>query len=113
VTDRSYNKIDSVVLVSKQSGIYKNEKGMVYFFKYRVKKEDDWKIGISGLQPEKETALSSNNYLTSMTDKKLKEDKPANEQFQEQLKRLLFTAHKSAKNFYDNNRYDYRYFDQD
>ena len=38
-----------------------------------------------------------------MTDKKLKEDKPANEQFQEQLKRLLFTSHKSAKNFYETN----------
>ncbi len=113
VADKSYNKIDSVVLISKQPGVYKNEKGTVYFFKYRVKKEDEWKIGISGLQPEKEKELSSNNYLTSMTDKKLKEDKPANEQFQEQLKRLLFTAHKSAKNFYDSDRYDYRYFDQD
>ncbi len=113
VSDKNYNKIDSVVLVSKQHTAYKNEKGTVYFFKYRVKKGDDWKIGISGLQPEKERELSSTNYLTSMTDKKLKEDKPANEQFQEQLKRLLFTSHKSAKNFYDSDRYDYRYFNED
>ena len=113
VVDKSYNKIDSVVFVSRQTASYKNEKGMVYFFKYRVKKEDDWKIGISGLQPEKEKELSSTNKLTSMTDKKLKEDKPADEQFQEQLKRLLFNTHKSAKNFFDGGRYDYRYFDQD
>lgn len=113
VAEKNFNKIDSVVLVSKQPAAYKNEKGTVYFFKYRVKKEDDWKIGISGLQPEKETAINSNTSLTAMTDKKLKEDKPVNEQFQEQLKRLLFNAHKSAKNFYDSDRYNYRYFNED
>jgi hypothetical protein len=113
VQQKNYAKIDSVIFISKQTATYKNEKGMVYFFKYRVKKEDDWKMGISGLQPLKLTVLSSNHDLTSMTDKKLKEDKPANEQFQEQLKRLLFLSHKSAKNFYSNEQYNYRYFNED
>jgi len=63
----------------------------------------------SSIQPEKETALSCNNDLTAMTDKKLKEDKPVDDQFQQQLKRLIFNSHKSAKNFFESNRYDYQY----
>jgi hypothetical protein len=105
--DKSFDKVDSVVLMGKQKAAYKDKKGTVYFFKYRVKKDDDWKIGISGLQPENETEVSSDDKLCSMTDKKLKEDKPVDEQFQEQLKKLLFNFHPSARNFYEfNNRYN-------
>ena len=45
-----------------------------------------------------------------MTDKRLREDKPQNEQFQEQLKKILFSFHKSAKNFFeaDGNSYHYK-----
>ena len=103
--DKNFSKVDSVVLTGKQPAAYKHKKGTVYFFKYRVKKDDDWKIGISGLQPENETEVSSNDNLCSMTDKKLKEGEPVDEQFQEQLKRLLFAFHPSARNFYESNRY--------
>jgi hypothetical protein len=109
--DKSFDKVDSVVLMGKQKTAYKNKKGTVYFFKYRVKKDDDWKIGISGLQPENETEVNGDDKLSSMTDKKLKEDKPADEQFQEQLKKLLFNFHPSARNFYEFNRYNYNYRD--
>lgn len=112
VMDKGYEKIDSIALVCKRSASYKNKKGFVYFFKYRVKKEDGWKIGISGLQPENENEAGSNDKLTNMTDKKIKEDKPIEEQFQEQLKKLLFAFHPSAKNFYEYGRYgnyNYRY----
>lgn len=110
--DKSFNKVDSVVLMGKQNAGYKGKKGTVYFFKYRVKKDDDWKIGISGLQPENETEVGSDNKICSMTDKKLKEEKPALEQFQEQLKKILFNFHPSARNFYETSRYgnyNYRY----
>jgi hypothetical protein len=110
--DKSFDKVDSVILVGKQITSYETKKGVVYFFKYRVKKDDDWKIGISGLQPENESEVNSDNNLSTMTDKKLKDDKPEAEQFQEQLKKLLFNTHPSAKNFYEYNsygNYDYRY----
>lgn len=110
--EKSFNKIDSVVLVGKQPAAYNNKKGTVYFFKYRVKKDDDWKIGISGLQPENENEVNGDNKLSTMTDKKLKEEKPADEQYQEQLKKILYNFHPSARNFYEFNRYgnyDYRY----
>ncbi|MBL0355864.1 MAG: TraB/GumN family protein [Chitinophagaceae bacterium] len=109
VQDKGYKKIDSILLVSKQPTGYNNKKGIVYFFKYRVKKDDDWKIGISGLQPENEKEVSSDDKLTRMTEKKLKDDKPEQEQFQEQLKKLLFNFHPSAKNFFDTERYNVRY----
>ena len=35
-----------------------------------------------------------------MTEKKIKKDEPLDEQLQKQLKKLLFTFHKSGENFY-------------
>ena len=103
--DRGYDKVDSVVFIKKQVTGYRDKKGVVYFFKYRVKKEDDWKIGISGLQPEDETAVGSDDHLTSMTDKKLKEDEPMDEQLQKLLKKLLFSLSRSGKYFFTTSNY--------
>ena len=72
MADKNYNKVDSIVFIKKQPAAYLDKKGVVYFFKYRVKKEDDWKIGISGLQPADEKNIFTDDKLTSMTDKKIK-----------------------------------------
>ena len=107
VAQNEKNKIDSVVFINKIPTALKQKKGMLYFFKYRIKKTDDWKIGISGLQPINENELSSNDDLSLLTDKKLKEYEPQEEQLNLQLKKLLFGLHKSAKNFFSNdNAYD-------
>jgi hypothetical protein len=98
--DKDYHKIDSLVFLSRRHIGYMGKKGMVYFFKYRVKKDDDWKIGISGLQPDNEKEVSSNDQLVTMTDKKLKADEPQEQQLQAQLKKLLFNLHKSGKYFF-------------
>jgi len=105
VADKDYEKIDSVVYLNRQVVAYGNKKGLVYFFKYRVKKEDDWKIGISGLQPENENEISSDDKLTSMTEKKIKSDEPLDEQLQKLLKKMLFGFHKSGKIFYGTDDY--------
>jgi hypothetical protein len=57
-------------------------------------------MGISGLQPEDLKKVSCDNNLVALTNKKIKKDKPVLEQFGEQLKRLLFSKHKSAVSFY-------------
>ena len=81
----------------------------MYFFKYRVKKEDDWKMGISGLQPENEREIFTDSRLTSMTEKKLKKDEPEDTQFMNQLKRKLFSLYPGGRNFFSNNNSgDYR-----
>ena len=92
-------------MFKKQLITCRDKKGMVYFFKYRVRKEDDWKIGISGLQPEDEQRTGSDDKLVSMTGVKIKSDEPLDDQLQKQLKKILFSFHKSGKNFYGRNDY--------
>jgi hypothetical protein len=108
VKEKESNKLDSVAFITKQLTAIDGKNGWVYFFKYRVKKGDDWKIGISGMQPENEKEVNSNSDLVTMTDKKLKKDEPVNDQLQQQLKKLLFASHKSGKMFYGSS-YGYGY----
>lgn len=92
--------LDSIVFIKKIETIANNEKGMVYFFKYRIKKEDEWKIGMSGLQPLDSNETSVNDDLTFATNKTLIEYEPLDEQLNKQLKRILFSLHKSARYFF-------------
>jgi hypothetical protein len=99
---KDYSTLDSIVFIRKEPASYLDKKGMVYYFKYRVKKEDDWKIGISGLQPLDEKSISTDDKITVMTEKKIKPEEPLDEQLQSQLKKRLFTFYKSGRNFYGN-----------
>ncbi len=101
-------KIDSVLFIKKSRASIKGESGMVYFFKYRVKKTEDWKIGISGLQPFAENELSSNNELAVLTDKKLLITEPIADQLETQLKKQVFPFYNSGKNFFKNDK-NYQY----
>jgi hypothetical protein len=83
----------------------------VYFFKYKIKKDDDWLIGISGPQPGNLKEVSTNDMLTSMTNEKLTDDKPATEQFNNQLQRLVLKLHKSAAHFFENDESAYDNYD--
>jgi hypothetical protein len=104
VKERENGKLDSITFIKKEPTAYLNRKGVVYYFKYRVNKEDDWKIGISGLQPINEKNILTDDILTTMTDVKIKDNEPLDEQLQMQLKKRLFSFHKSAKNFYGYSR---------
>ena len=108
-SEKNYGDIDSVSLLSKSRVTYLHKNGWVYFFKYRIKKGDDWKIGISGLQPLKLMEVSSDDRLAVLTDKKLQKSIPLEPQLQEQLKKILFTFHKSGKNFFDADDTGYRF----
>ncbi len=106
--DKQYEKFFDIQLVGKEQVKLKNQSGYVYFFKYKMKKEDDWKIGISGIQPDDLKKISSDDKLVSMTDKKINQEDPELEQFQKQLKRLIFSLRRSASNFYrDKSNYGY------
>jgi len=105
LADKSYDKVDSVAFIKKQPAAYLDKKGVVYFFKYRVNKEDDWKIGISGLQADDEKNILTDDKLTSMTDKKIKKDESLDEQLQNQLKKILFSFQSCARKFYGYSNY--------
>ena len=92
---------DSIVYLDKQHLTIQNKRGNVYFFKYRFKKDEEWKIGISGLQPEKPGEISTDSTFVKLTDKRIKEDSSLDEQLQQQLKRLIYANRKSSKSFYE------------
>lgn len=102
-------KMDSVVFLKKMKAGIKGESGVVYFFKYRIKKADDWKIGFSGLQPLKENTPSSNDELSYLTDKKLIATEPLDDQLNLQLRKVVFGYFNSSRNFYrsEQNYLDY------
>lgn len=103
--DREYEKFFDVQMVGKKQVKVKNRSGYVYFFKYKLKREDDWKIGISGIQPHDSTQISSDNTLVNMTDKKINAEDPQSEQFEKQLKRLIYSLRRSSTYFYRDNSY--------
>lgn len=105
LNDKSLEKFNAIELVGKRLIEVKNKKGYVYFFKYKVKKDDEWKIGISGLQPADVKEVSSNDDLVKMTEKKLKNDEPVFEQYDKKLKQLLFSLRKSAAYFFNDRDY--------
>ncbi len=101
VMQNEYDKMDSVAYLKKQHASIKGKAGQLYFFKYRIRKTDDWKIGISGMQPLKEIELSSNDDLAALTDKKLLLNEPLDEQLDRELKKIIFSYYNSSKNFYN------------
>ncbi|MGC4104528.1 TraB/GumN family protein [Ferruginibacter sp.] len=120
VSASSYDKYDTLALLDKVPVTYKNKKGVVYFFKYKNKKEEKkWKILSFGMQPEnaKEfdddnddfTSSSSYSYYRSSSNK-LDETKPVKEQLQQLMKTMLNKMHSSAAQFYGN---DYDSDDKD
>lgn len=105
--DKEYEKFFDIQLVGKKHVQVKNRSGYVYLFRYKLKREDEWKIGLSGIQPDTATEVSSNDLLVRMTEKKISPDEPEMEQFEKQLKRLVYSLRRSSTNFYRDNRNGY------
>jgi hypothetical protein len=126
IDSKTYGRPDSVVFLDKLPAKFKSEQGYVYFFKYKQRKDDlVWKIATAGLiskDPKhfeiEDTAISKkpviykNGFLsynelydlTFFTDTKLMADQPLSEQLDKQLKIMLYSHRKSAKEFYSVSR---------
>jgi uncharacterized protein YbaP (TraB family) len=94
---------ENIQLVDKRIVHFKGSKGYVYYFKYKVRKDDDWQMGLSGLQPLNRKEVSTDPLFLRLTGKKIKTDTPVADQFDQQLKYLVFSKRKSALSFYLNN----------
>jgi hypothetical protein len=111
-----YEKYDTLSLLDKLPVVYNNKKGVVYFFKYKNRKEEkSWKIVSYGMQPENINEFNSDNYeFTSANiyyygkneERKLDETMPVKKQLQQLLKIMLYKMHSSAAQFYDNDDVD-------
>jgi hypothetical protein len=106
----SYRKPDTLVYLQRLPVEHHGKKGYVYFFKYRVKKEDlGWKIAMAGIVSEKEDQYFMDETdkddvrvysFSELTNTRLDEDEPVEGQLWKQLKREMYSKRKSAANFY-------------
>ena len=121
LSEKSYDKPDSLVYVDRMPATIKSKKGFVYFFKYKKKKDDaGWKLASAGLVPEDPRVFSfeakpvtGNEYsiyrrqspdaydLTGFSNTKLNDDDPLSEQLGKELRRLVYSHRKSAREFYE------------
>ncbi len=121
-----YDKPDSIVYIDKLSTSYKNKNGFIYFYKYKAKKDDvSWKLAVVGLVPEDpfqyefddstandntvsifSSFQTNKNKFTALLDTRLKTDTPIENQLKLELKKLLYSQRKSAKNFFKDNEED-------
>ena len=128
-----YSRPDSLIFIDSLSASIKNKKGLVYFYRYKNKKDDlFWKLATVGLlspdnnqfnddesdEDDEETSgmpgwnIPRNRNrieFTEFTDVKIKEDVSLKEQMEKQLKKIIFSKRKSARMFY-NERSDYSDF---
>ena len=100
--ENEYDRMDTVIYLSKLNTTYKGEQGNMYFFKYRIQQENDWKIAMSGPQPVNEMKIVSEPIVSLLTEVKINETELITEQLATELKKILFTFYKSGRNFYTN-----------
>lgn len=94
------NRLDSLSLLLQKEMYYKGQKGKVYFYKYRTRKDGEWKIAINGLLLDKNKAVVNDGSLFMVTEKPLLSDLPVSEQLERQLKRLMISNQESGRAFY-------------
>ena len=124
--ERTYDKPDSLVFADKVPADVNGKKGLIYFFKYKTKKDDaTWKLASVGLVPadpkefefddikkeQNNRYFDYNNYsnssrydFTSYSNTKIKVNEPLGMQLNKELKRMLYSKRRSAKEFYDKAR---------
>ncbi len=118
-----YDKPDTLLYLARLGAEYKDHKGFIYFYKYKMKKDDlAWKIAAVGLVPEDPSkfefedtsftavfpfdlsslSLSPKNSFdfTGFSETKLKEDEPQQDQLKKELKKMLYSRRSSARQFY-------------
>ncbi|HTF82848.1 MAG TPA: hypothetical protein VL947_14025, partial [Cytophagales bacterium] len=68
------NVYDSIVFLDKQYVEIAGKTGYVYIYKYRIKRLDDWKLIVLGIQPKNLEQVNISEYLNEVYPKPLKHD---------------------------------------
>lgn len=118
------NKPDSIVFLDSLKASVKGKDGWVWFYKYKSKKDDlNWKIATTGMfspdprefiykDPGNEKVIEvytedrfrrslKGFNMNELTDTQLKPNEPVRAQLEKMLKRMQYSTHQSAKEFYD------------
>jgi hypothetical protein len=116
VASKTYGKPDTLVYLDQLPLQDRDIDGILYFFKYKEKKDDNtWKLAIAGLYPKDSTVLAWPNTgeeddeldFTQLTGTKLSVDSPLREQLEKMVKKLRYSRRNSASQFYEEeNDYD-------
>ena len=122
LSEGKYVKPDSLVFLDKLKAEVKGHAGWIYFFKYKKRKDDaTWKIASVGLLPMDSTKIEWQDEenvteeeedddiygyadkikFTGFSNVKIREEEPVAPQLQKELKRMLYSKRKSARQFYD------------
>jgi hypothetical protein len=132
----AYMKPDSIQLLDSLSINYRGKKGWVYFYRYRMKKDDAaWKLATVGLIPQdasrfvfdkkeiddgaEKSVIIPGGHTTYKTDRasgftefsdvKIRDDEPLTDQLNRLLKRLVYSKRKSGRMFYNEKMDPYEY----
>ncbi len=128
---KSYDKPDSLLYADRMVTAYKGKKGYMYFFMYKMKKDDlNWKLAVAGLVPENPREFEfadsvgrsrsiyseqelmrwsgGNRYdFTRFMDEKATPGEAMKAQMRRELKKMLYERRESALRFYNNNNQEY------
>jgi uncharacterized protein YbaP (TraB family) len=95
------SRLDTVALLNHSPVVQKNKAITTYFFKYKLKQSEDWKLGLSSVLQEKGRSAEGYGELMLLSNKKLATSAAGlNKQIEEQLKKLLISRTNSGREFY-------------
>lgn len=113
VNSSKYQTPDTIAFLNHLPLNWAGKEGLVYFFKYKRKKDDAWKIASAGLVPIEEAKfefeMPQNRRVvydldfTEFSDMRFNEEKALEPQLYKRLKQLIYSKKSSAKKFYMNN----------
>jgi hypothetical protein len=109
----NYNKPDSLVYLDKLPVQFRERSGVVFFFKYKNRKDDNaWKIATVGIVPAdqkkfefdespKQKFWQRRQYeFTDLSNTAIDNETPLQDQLKKALKKMLYSKRNSAAQFY-------------
>lgn len=141
MTISSYNKPDSVVYLDSLPVVLKKQRGFLFFYKYKSKKDDAfWKLARVGIlsrsgnifkdderDEDDESSVAfvpaawnmryaaAGGNFTELTDEKIKDDESLKKEMDKQVKKIIYSSRKSGRRFFtelpDYSNFNMRYFD--
>ncbi|MCS6824272.1 MAG: TraB/GumN family protein [Cytophagaceae bacterium] len=99
-------EIDTIVYVDKRLTGYKGDYGYVYVYKFRMNKELEWRLGISGLQPADSNHFVTHTMLNGISKHYTYKDKLTKADIDKVLKNLKLELWRKHKWHYEQYIYD-------